>query len=387
MATTSNPFTNTNVWIEIVFRVILAGLFAYSELGLTPFVRKIQLREWELYLNPYKPDTVPVWFLFSCILLVPIIAAVTAFLWSRKLLKRRGMTGRRVVDDTSRFTKFNLCDSNSFVWCDVIDMLLSFSLACLVSMTFGNFMKYWVGRPRPDFFDRCFNDVSKDWLPEDHKDHEDVRININDVAEVQQRLKTYYSGDEITLQCYGETTYNDGRAPSYINDDREHVLVEGRKSFPSGHSISAGVVFWFAALYLWGKLRAFGPSKRFQSWRFCLGATFIFPLLYTCITRTSDYRHHWQDVTVGALMGILGAWVAYRLYYPALNSRLAHLSYRQQYWILMEDNAPANVKYTDSWNRLRSHIEENIGEQKKSPGVVSHSPSLQVPSAVINGAV
>ena len=89
--------------------------------------------------------------------------------------------------------------------------------------------------------------------------------------------------------------------------------------------------FYKTRFYVWGKLQAFAPSKRFQSWRFVVGTIPLVPLLYTIITRTSDYRHHWQDVCVGALFGILGAWVCYRLYYPELSSVYCHYSYRQQY--------------------------------------------------------
>lgn len=51
------------------------------------------------------------------------------------------------------------------------------------------------------------------------------------------------------------------------------------------------------------------------------------------ISRTEDYRHHWQDVTIGAILGTLCAYFAYRQYYPGLSqdscrdpylTRLAH---------------------------------------------------------------
>ena len=84
-------------------------------------------------------------------------------------------------------------------------------------------------------------------------------------------------------------------------------------------------------VHVWGKLQAFAPHKRFQSWRFVIGCAPLVPLLYTLITRTSDYRHHWQDVCVGAIFGMIGAQVCYRLYYPELSSAFCHYSYRQQY--------------------------------------------------------
>lgn len=49
---------------------------------------------------------------------------------------------------------------------------------------------------------------------------------------------------------------------------------------------------------------------------------FAFPIigaLLVAISRTEDYRHHWQDVTIGALLGTFCAYFAYRQYYPGLS--------------------------------------------------------------------
>lgn len=50
---------------------------------------------------------------------------------------------------------------------------------------------------------------------------------------------------------------------------------------------------------------------------------FAFPIigaLLVAISRTEDYRHHWQDVTIGALLGTFCAYFAYRQYYPGLSN-------------------------------------------------------------------
>lgn len=55
--------------------------------------------------------------------------------------------------------------------------------------------------------------------------------------------------------------------------------------------------------------------------------------LLVAISRTEDYRHHWHDVTIGALLGTACAYFAYRQYYPELSQEscrdpfLARLAY------------------------------------------------------------
>ncbi|KAG6868280.1 hypothetical protein C0993_005565 [Termitomyces sp. T159_Od127] len=40
-----------------------------------------------------------------------------------------------------------------------------------------------------------------------------------------------------------------------------------------------------------------------------------------------DYRHHWQDVLVGSVLGTVVSYFAYRQYYPSLASELSHRPY------------------------------------------------------------
>lgn len=83
----------------------------------------------------------------------------------------------------------------------------------------------------------------------------------------------------------------------------------------------------FVALYLMGKLHVFSERGRGQSWRLILCIIPLFLAMLVAISRTCDYHHHWQDVTIGSIIGIVIAWLCYRQYYPSLDSNASHRSY------------------------------------------------------------
>uniref|UniRef100_A0A0E0MR46 Phosphatidic acid phosphatase type 2/haloperoxidase domain-containing protein n=1 Tax=Oryza rufipogon TaxID=4529 RepID=A0A0E0MR46_ORYRU len=126
----------------------------------------------------------------------------------------------------------------------------------LITAVVTTVVKNAVGRPRPDFFWRCFPDG--------------------------KQLYDQVTGDVI---CHGEKSF----------------LKDGRKSFPSGHTSWSFAGLGFLSLYLSGKIKVFDRQGHVA--KLCI---MILPLLIASlvgISRIDDYRHHWEDVFAGGLLG------------------------------------------------------------------------------------
>ena len=160
---------------------------------------------------------------------------------------------------------------------DLKAALLGHSLACGLNGLLVDIIKLTVGRPRPDFFFRCFPDGIMN----------------------------------SEMKCTGD----------------HWQVIDGRKSFPSGHSSFSFAGLGFLAFYLIGKFKIFTEEGRGVSYRIFLSFTPFVIALLVAISRTMDYHHWWQDVTVGSIIGILLAYFTYRQYFPQLNSRHPNLDY------------------------------------------------------------
>lgn len=98
-----------------------------------------------------------------------------------------------------------------------------------------------------------------------------------------------------------------------------HVLHDGWRSFPSGHSSFSFSGLGYLALFIAGQCHVYRPradlARVLVALAPLLGAALI------AISRCEDYRHDVYDVSVGSVLGMAVAHYTYRRYYPALRNK------------------------------------------------------------------
>ncbi|KAG5521588.1 hypothetical protein RHGRI_033968 [Rhododendron griersonianum] len=154
---------------------------------------------------------------------------------------------------------------------DVYDLhhsILGLLYAVLITGVLTDAIKNAVGRPRPDFFWRCFPDG----------------------------IAKYDQWDNVI--CHG----------------KDSVIKEGHKSFPSGHASWSFAGLGFFSLYLSGKIKAF--DRRGHVAKLCIVFLPLLVASLVAISRVDDYWHHWQDVFAGGLLGLGVATFCYLQFFP-----------------------------------------------------------------------
>lgn len=155
---------------------------------------------------------------------------------------------------------------------------LALAAALLTTGAATNAIKLGVGRPRPNFVERCWP-----------------------------------GGGAPVFDATGVPVCSPGAVrPS-----------EGRKSFPSGHSSwcasGLGYLSWWAA----GKLRVWSPDVAGHPWRLVVAATPISLAVWVGITRLADAWHHVEDVACGLALGAALSYLCFRQSFHCFTSRRA----------------------------------------------------------------
>nr|GMD70322.1 lipid phosphate phosphatase 2-like [Ipomoea batatas] len=223
-------------WIILFLLVVIEVVLNVIE----PFHRFVGAEMMTDLKYPMKDNTIPVWA-------VPIIAIILPFTVMLGFFFRG--TGRNVYD--------------------LHQAILGLLFSVLITGVITDAIKDGVGRPRPDFFWRCFPDG-----------------------------KGVFDSVTGNVKCTG----------------LKNVIKEGHKSFPSGHTSWSFAGLGFLSWYLSGKIKAF--DQQGHAAKLCI---VVLPLLFAAlvgVSRVDDYWHHWQDVFAGGFIGFTVASFCYLQFFP-----------------------------------------------------------------------
>ena len=100
------------------------------------------------------------------------------------------------------------------------------------------------------------------------------------------------------------------------NPDKS-ALKTAMTSFPSGHATSAFAGYVFLFLWMNAKLKVWANHRASFYWLALLFAPLLGATLMACALSV-DQAHNWYDILVGALIGTVASFAAYRCLYAAV---------------------------------------------------------------------
>ncbi|KZV80136.1 PAP2-domain-containing protein [Exidia glandulosa HHB12029] len=211
------------------------------------------------------------------------------------------------------------------------------SLAITGSVT--NIVKVVVGRPRPDLIDRC-----------------------------QPRQGS------ANAPVWGLVT------DAICTQVSDKILLDGWRSFPSGHSSLSFAGLGFLTFFLAGKVHLFDKiGSGIKAW---LCITPLLGAALVAISRTMDYRHHATDVLSGSILGLVVSYFSYRQYYPPLDSPVSHKCYSpKRHSMMLEHNVPNGPAAPDPSNSGDSTPAQQYRDGDEEAGNGQPIPLVQTPPA------
>ncbi|KAF1832781.1 acid phosphatase/Vanadium-dependent haloperoxidase [Decorospora gaudefroyi] len=153
--------------------------------------------------------------------------------------------------------------------------ILGWFISMLLTMFITDVIKNAVGRPRPDLVARC------------------------------KPAPGTPAHQLVTYEVCTETDH--------------HILHDGWRSFPSGHSSFSFSGLGYLALFIAGQCHVYRPRAGLA--RVLLALAPLLGAALIAISRCEDYRHDVYDVSVGSVLGMAVAHYTYRRYYPPLRNR------------------------------------------------------------------
>lgn len=201
---------------------------------------------------PYSPDTVPLWVagLFG------VLSGVFFVIVSEAYIARPFCASHRSFENRQ----------NRFILNSIHGVLL-YALGAISVLLITEIGKQTVGRLRPHFLTVCKPDFEK--------------------------LKCFEKINGVDVALY--VPLRDG-----ICTGDPHIVKEARLSFPSGHSSFTTYSMIFIIIYLEARL----VLQRTRFIKSIIQLIAFIAAWFTCMSRVSDFKHHYTDVVGGAAIGL-----------------------------------------------------------------------------------
>lgn len=144
----------------------------------------------------------------------------------------------------------------------------------------------------------------------------------------------------------------------------DHVLNDGWKSFPSGHSSFSFAGLGYLSLWLCGQLHVLRPGTDLA--RFLIVLTPLTGALLIALSRMADYRHDVYDVTCGSLLGFTITWFSYRRYFRRLRDPKCDVPYPSRADLAKRQGIDRRGKRDEEEQRIRSANEFELDDLASS---------------------
>jgi len=231
-----------DVVVGLVFGLI--ALLIHADKIVTPHVRGYFQNDTSIYLPYNKKGTVSsAWLvIFSFVLPLLVILFFAVFV-------------DKAFTDRVRFRRFFWRPFTALYFVEIFTSIVT------------DMVKNQVGRLRPDFIGRCQPDYS---IP----------------GVVVDTISTYVAQPYV---CTGATS----------------AVLDGRRSFPSGHSSASFVGATFLSIFLYQRLYALALPKWPMLIRPFDVASPLIAAAAIAVSRSTDNRHHSGDIAAGSVLGVL----------------------------------------------------------------------------------
>ncbi|CCW64725.1 unnamed protein product [Phytomonas sp. EM1] len=274
--------------IDWLLFVILAFILFFCDRYVTPHCRPFQ---WDdpTISYPHSKDT----FGSFTITLIIVALPVFYFLFEKFAVKPlRGILGepmslyslndvkktyegplRALMSDAMISEKSLHHPNRSMAYVDgpIYSWIRAHLWACLMELFLVDMLKLYAGRLRPDYLAR--------------------------LAEANYSKKSGSPDPKTEMQFYCQLMHTSS------------TLRDGRMSFPSGHSSSYFAVFTIMSFFLFAHLRPFARQGSFI--RLLIALSPLSVAFICAVSRTRDHKHNFSDISVGSVLGVACAILAF----------------------------------------------------------------------------